>query len=205
MGAHGPFRDAVSIRVQSLALSRGGRTLFDDLSFAAAPGEYVEVQGRNGAGKTSLLRALAGLLKPERGAITFDNAPEPLLACHYVAHANALKREDTVGGHLRYWADCLGTGGSFDEVVRNFDLGALLALHVRSLSHGQARRLALSRLLIAPRPVWLLDEPAASLDDAVKDTLNVIIREHLEDGGLVIAAVHEPLGPAPDRVVKVGE
>jgi len=176
--------------------------LFDDLSFAAASGDYVEVQGSNGSGKTSLLRAMAGLLRPRSGVIAFDGVEEPALALHYVGHANALKREASVREHLHYWAGLFG-GASDDAVPQRLDLTRVLALPVRALSQGQARRLALARLLIAPRPVWLLDEPAAALDEAGKVTLNTLIASHRADGGIAIAAVHEPLGPTPSQTVRV--
>ncbi len=203
MSARGPFQDQPSIRVEGLALSRGGRVLFENLSFAAAPGAYVEVQGSNGSGKTSLLRALAGLLRPRAGRIAFEGAEEPSLALHYVAHANGLKREASVRDHLHYWAGLFGGGASEDFVAQALDLARVMPLPVRVLSQGQARRLALARLIVAPRPVWLLDEPAAALDDAGKAVLNELIASHRASGGIVLAAVHEALGPAPSQTLRV--
>ncbi len=203
MSARGPFQDKPSIRVEGLTLSRGGRVLFEGLSFAAAPGAYVEVQGSNGSGKTSLLRALAGLLKPRSGRIAFEGVEEPSLALHYVAHANALKREASVRDHLHYWAGLFGGAASEDFVAQALDLGRVMSLPVRVLSQGQARRLALSRLIVAPRPVWLLDEPAAALDDAGKAALNELIASQRASGGIVVAAVHEALGPAPSQTLRV--
>ncbi len=203
MSARGPFQDKPSIRVEGLSLSRGGRVLFEGLSFAAAPGAYVEVQGSNGSGKTSLLRALAGLLKPRSGRIAFEGVEEPSLALHYVAHANGLKREASVRDHLHYWAGLFGGAASEDFVAQALDLGRVMSLPVRVLSQGQARRLALSRLIVAPRPVWLLDEPAAALDDAGKAALNELIASQRASGGIVVAAVHEALGPAPSQTLRV--
>ncbi|MBL8548029.1 MAG: heme ABC exporter ATP-binding protein CcmA [Hyphomonadaceae bacterium] len=191
------------IRVEALALSRGGRVLFENLSFAAAPGDYVEVQGSNGSGKTSLLRAVAGLLRPRGGVIAFEGAEEPSLALHYVGHANGLKREASAREHLRYWTGLFGGSASEDDVAQTLEIGRVMDLPVRVLSQGQARRLALSRLLIAPRPVWLLDEPVAALDDAGKAAVNGMIASHRATGGLVIAAVHEALGPAPTKTLQV--
>jgi heme exporter protein A len=203
MSARGPFQDKPSIRVEALALSRGGRTLFEGLSFAAASGAYVEVHGSNGSGKTSLLRAIAGFLKPQSGRVAFEGVEEPSLALHYIGHANALKREASVREHLRYWAGLFGGTASEDFIAQTLDLGRALSLPVRALSQGQARRLALSRLIIAPRPVWLLDEPAAALDDAGKAVLNALIASHRADGGFAIAAAHEPLGAPPSQIVCV--
>jgi heme exporter protein A len=203
MSARGPFQDKPSIRVEALALSRGGRVLFENLSFAAASGAYVEVHGSNGSGKTSLLRAIAGFLKPSGGRIAFDGVEEPALAMHYVGHANAVKREASVRDHLRYWAGLFGGAASEDFVAHTLDLGRALSLPVRVLSQGQARRLALARLIIAPRPVWLLDEPAAALDDAGKAALNELIASHRANGGVVVAAVHESLGAPASQIVRV--
>lgn len=207
MSARGPFQDKppheLGIRVEALSLSRGQRLLFEGLSFAAASGGYVELQGSNGSGKTSLLRAIAGLLRPSAGAISIEGAEEPSLALHYVGHANALKRETSVREHLHYWAGVFGGSSSEDFVAQTLDLARVIALPVRVLSQGQARRLALARLIVAPRPIWLLDEPAAALDDAGKAVLNALIASHRASGGIVVAAVHEPLGPQPTQTLRV--
>lgn len=207
MSARGPFqdkpKDKVGLRVEALSLSRGQRLLFENLSFAAAPGAYVEVQGSNGSGKTSLVRALAGLLRPRAGTIAFDGVEEPALALHYVGHANALKREASVRDHLHYWAGLFGGAPSEDFVAQMLDLGRVMSLPVRVLSQGQARRLSLARLIVAPRPVWLLDEPAAALDDAGKAVLTEMIASQRASGGVVIAAVHEPLGAPSAQIVRV--
>lgn len=177
--------------------------LFEGLSFAAASGAYVEVQGSNGSGKTSLLRAMAGLLRPHAGTITFDGVEEPALALHYVGHANALKREASVRDHLQYWAGLFGGAPSEDFVAQMLDLGRVMSLPVRVLSQGQARRLSLARLIVAPRPVWLLDEPAAALDEAGKAVLNEMVASQRACGGVVVAAMHEPLGAPSPQIVHV--
>jgi heme exporter protein A len=203
MSGSGPFQDKPLLRVESLALSRGGCVLFEGLSFAAAPGSYVEVRGANGAGKTSLLRAIAGLLRPSAGRIVLDGADDAALAMHYVAHANALKPNASVASHTRYWAGLFG-GVADDGPLARVGLSGLDARVARTLSQGQARRLALSRLLIAPRPVWLLDEPAAALDVSGPQLVSEMIETHRADGGIVVAAVHEPLGPGPSQTLTVG-
>jgi len=205
MGGPGPFQDKPSLRVEGLSLSRGGRVLFEGLSFSASTGAYIEVRGPNGAGKTSLLRALAGFLKPRAGKIVYDNVAEPPLAIHFIGHANALKREASVRTHLRYWSGLFGVTGSADSIDDvGFGLIERADLPVRALSQGQARRLALMRLRIAPRPIWLLDEPAAALDADGKEMLGDLIESHRLHGGIVIAAVHEPLGPTPAQTITVG-
>lgn len=203
MSGSGPFQDKPTLRVESLALSRGGRVLFEGLSFAAAPESYVEVRGANGAGKTSLLRAIAGLLRASAGRIELEGADEAALAMHYVAHANALKPNASVTSHMRYWAGLFG-GVADDGVLARVGLDGFEERVARTLSQGQARRLALSRLLIAPRPVWLLDEPAAALDASGHRLVSEMIEAHRAGGGIVVAAVHEPLGPTPSQTLTVG-
>jgi heme exporter protein A len=203
MSGSGPFQDKLTLRVESLALSRGGRVLFEGLSFAADAGSYVEVRGANGAGKTSLLRAIAGFLKPRAGAIGLAGAEDAASATHYVAHANALKPNARVASHARYWAGLFGGAGDADALTR-VGLSGLEQREARTLSQGQARRLALSRLLIAPRPLWLLDEPAAALDPSGHELVSELIDAHRARGGIVVAAVHEPLGPAPSQTLTVG-
>jgi heme exporter protein A len=175
--------------------------LFEGLSFAADPGGYVELHGANGSGKTSLLRALAGFLKPRAGTISFSNVEEPATALHFVGHLNGLKPTASVRAHLRYWVGLFESDANEDLALRALGLRGLGARAARTLSQGQARRLALSRLLIAPRPVWLLDEPAAALDDEGRASLRELVSEHCAQGGLVIAAVHEALGPKPSQTL----
>lgn len=204
MSASRPFQDKPKIRVEALSLARGGRVLFEGLSFAAEPGAYVEIRGGNGAGKTTLLRTLAGYLKPRAGQIALEPAEEPALAIHFVGHQNGLKPTVSVASHLNYWAGLFG--GAIDKSIaaKKLGLSALLERPARTLSQGQARRLSLSRLVLAPRPIWLLDEPAAALDTNGKAMLASIIDAHRADGGLVLAAVHEPLGPTPSHTLTVG-
>lgn len=204
MGGSGPFQDKPSLRVEGLSLARGGRVLFENLSFAAPAGAYVELRGANGAGKTTLLRALAGFLRPRAGEIRFENVGEPALALHFVGHLNALKATADVRAHLRYWSGLFG--GAFDEieVLERIGLRGLAQRPARTLSQGQARRLALSRLLIAPRAIWLLDEPAAALDERGRDLVGDLVDAHRGNGGVVVAAVHEALGPTSTRTLRLG-
>jgi heme exporter protein A len=203
MGAGRPFQDKPGISVHDLAIARGGRLLFEALSFAVQSGGYAEILGVNGSGKTSLLRAIAGFLKPRAGRITFERAEEPATALHYLGHLNALKQAASVGAHLRYWGGLLGGGDERDALAR-VGLEGIADLPARALSQGQARRLALGRLLVAPRPIWLLDEPAAALDANGRRMLAKLIAAHRSNGGVVLAAVHEPLDAAPDQVVTLG-
>jgi len=204
MGARGPFQDRLGLRVDALTVARGERVLFADLSFAAGPGDLVELRGGNGVGKTSLLRAIAGFLRPCAGRIVVTGAEEPALAMHYVGHQNGLKGAATAAAHVRYWAGLFGVRCDAAAVLNELGLAAQADLPARVLSQGQQRRLALSRLAAAPRPLLLLDEPAASLDAQGRGLLNDLIAAQRAAGGVVIAAVHEALGPAPSQTLTLG-
>lgn len=204
MSGSGPFQDKPALRVEALTLSRGARTLVRDLSFAAGAGDLIEIRGANGSGKTTLLRALAGFLRPRAGTVAYEGVEEPALALHHVGHLNALKGAASVRAHLRYWAGLFGVAPRNAVALQRLGLMQQADLPARVLSQGQARRLALSRLVLAPRPVWLLDEPAASLDAEGRSVLGELIAAHRADGGLVIAAVHEALGVEPSQTLTLG-
>ena len=187
---------AVGIAAHSISCRRGGRTLFTDLTFAVPPGEALFVSGPNGAGKTSLLRMLAGLLPLAAGRFSLDpdsDTPLPEL-CHYIGHASAVKSALSVAENLAFWADYLGGArDGTDAALDVFGLEPLAHLPAALLSAGQRRKLALSRVFVAKRPVWLLDEPSVSLDLASVKLLDRAIAAHLKDGGIAIVASHTPL------------
>jgi len=187
---------------EDLVLTRGGRALFAPLSFAVDGGQFVEVRGANGAGKTSLLRALAGWFRPASGRIAFEGVEEPALALAYLGHRDGLKPLVSARAHVAHWRGLLG-GESGVDVLARVGLAQIADLPVRAFSQGQQRRLALARLLIARRRLWLLDEPAAALDSAGKRLLAEIVSDHVKQGGAVIAAAHEPIGPAPDLALEL--
>lgn len=202
MSARGPFQDKPALRVEALSIARGDRVLFSDLAFEARPGDYVEVRGANGAGKTSLLRAIAGFMRARGGAVHFERAPEPACVLHYLGHLNGLKPNLSAGAHVHYWAALFGAPANGDALER-VGLTRQSDLPSRVLSQGQARRLALARLVVAPRPIWLLDEPAAALDTQGRALVADLVNAHCADGGIVLAAVHEPLGPTPAQAVTI--
>lgn len=186
---------------------RGGREVFVALDFEAASGEAVAVMGRNGSGKTSLLRLIAGLLIPTGGTIALDAGDAELTLpeqCHYLGHRDALKPALSVAENLAFWADFLG-GERFDaaESLATVGLDHAADLPAALLSAGQRRRLSLARLLTVRRPVWLLDEPTTALDAAGQDMFGGLMREHLSRGGLIIAATHAPLG-IDSRELRIG-
>lgn len=201
-----PF--TVSLRAQDIACQRGGRTLFEGLSFTLAPGEALLVSGPNGAGKTSLLRQMAGLLPLAGGqlAVTGVDEETPLAElCHYVGHLDAAKSSLSVGENLAFWADFLGGGkGAVSGPLAAFGLAPLSDVPAGLLSAGQKRKLALSRLFTAPRPVWLLDEPSVSLDAASVRRLDEAIREHVQSRGLAVVSSHVPLKTKFAREIALG-
>jgi len=200
-----------TIRIKDLGLVRGERRLFSGLDLEVSAGQAVALTGRNGAGKTSLLRAVAGLLRPSEGMITFSSQTGEIEAeaaraeaLHMVGHHDGLKSTRSAWEELRFQA--LWTGGteaSARAAVAKLDLDRLLDLEVRRLSAGQRRRVALARLLASPRLLWLLDEPMAPLDAGHRDGLGALMAEHLAGGGMILAAVHDPL-PVPCRTVEIG-
>jgi heme exporter protein A len=189
-----------------LTLDRGGRRVFAGLSFSARAGRALIVTGANGSGKSSLLRLVAGLLRQTHGDLRLAGGDPDLSIgqqCHYFGHQDALKVQLSVGENLAFWrafgaTPGLGVGEALDRV----GLGRLIDLPAAYLSAGQRRRLAFARLLVAERPIWLLDEPTAALDAASEAKMIDVVDRHLAAGGLVVAATHLPLGLAdPDRLV----
>ncbi len=198
------------LRVWDLMIERGGRRVIAGLSFEARAGTALIVTGPNGAGKTSLLRALAGFLPIEAGGFALDGADGERTVgeqAHYLGHTNGVKSALTAGENLAFAAAMLG--GDSSRAAQLAALQALGLAHaidfpVRLLSAGQRRRAALARLIIAKRPVWLLDEPMTALDAAAQAALGAIMRGHLRDGGILVAAAHSPLGLDGAQAIKLG-
>jgi heme exporter protein A len=192
----------------ALTLERGGRRLFSGLEFSVAAGEALVVTGPNGAGKSSLLRVVAGLLSPTEGRVRLVGGDDetPLSAqVHYLGHLDAVKPALSVAEALGFWAVFLGgTQARVDEALETVGLSALADLPSAYLSAGQRRRLALARLVAAPRPLWLLDEPTAALDAAAERRLGEMIREHVSGGGMLMAATHAELPVAAPRRLVLG-
>jgi len=188
-----------------LTAVRGGRTVFSGRSFALADGELLAVTGPNGAGKSTLLRMVAGLLRPAAGAIALDPAGDggTAAATHYLGHLDALKSEFTLKQNLDYWRR-LWRGGSVEAALSEVGLGHLANLPVGVLSAGQKRRAAIARLLVVHRPLWLLDEPATSLDAAAEENFDRLLRSHLASGGIAIVATHRNLVVAPSATLALG-
>lgn len=197
------------ISAGELRCVRGGREIFSALTFAVAGGEALAVTGANGAGKSSLLRLLAGLIRPAGGRLAFDGGDVELTLgeqAHYLGHGDALKAALSVSENLDFWARYLGGDPAKGErALDRMGLGGLQGLPAAYLSAGQRRRLALARLLVVPRPVWLLDEPQAALDASGATLLAELMGEHLALGGLIVAATHAPLGLPGAAELRLGD
>lgn len=193
----------MELRGEDLACERGGRQVFAGLSFRAGAGDLLALRGPNGAGKTSLLRMIAGLIESAAGSLTLEGGAEGRgigQQCHFIAHQEALKPALTVEENLAFWCDFLG-GGDLRAALDAFALQALADLPAALLSAGQRRRLALSRLALDGRPVWLLDEPTNALDATSQMRLARLMGEHLAQGGVIVAATHVDLATKPTAVL----
>jgi len=193
---------------EGLICVRGGRTVFEDVIFSAASGQSLCVTGRNGAGKSSLLRQIAGLVRIAGGTITLeDGDPEGSIAeqAHYVGHSDALKASLTVRENLAFWTSYLGGDDAHvDDALGALDLGGLADLPAAYLSAGQRRRLSIARLLAVRRPLWLLDEPTSALDVPAHQRFAELMRDHLLGGGIIVAAVHGAIGLDDPRELRLG-
>lgn len=193
---------ATNLTITDLACERGARLVFEGLSLAIEGGEALVLTGPNGAGKSSLLRQIAGLVEIAAGAISLhpDDEDHPITArLHYVGHLDGLKPAMSVRETAQFWADFYGGVADVMPALAAFDLAALSSLPVAYLSAGQKRRLGLSRLLLASRALWLLDEPTVGLDTASIDRLKGLMEAHLEGGGMIVAATHLELGLSQSR------
>lgn len=195
---------------ENLVIERGGRVIVSEKSFAVQAHEALLLTGANGAGKTTLLRALAGFLPLAGGAIRVAQGDaEKSLAeqAHVIGHANAVKANLTVGENVMFWAQFLDGDDGADRrtaaALEAFALTELADFPASYLSAGQKRRVGLARLLSAPRPIWLLDEPTVSLDAASTARLAKVINSHTSAGGIVIAATHLPLGLERTRELRL--
>lgn len=188
----------LNLHVNALSCKRGDRLLFDQLGFQLQNGKMIELKGPNGVGKSSLLRLLAGLSKPHQGEIMLDDAGDIFSDlsdhAHYLSHLNGLKNAFSVEDNLKFWRGFSDEQGvEAEKALALVDLPHVLNLPCGVLSAGQKRRVAFARLLVAKRPVWLLDEPTAALDKEADKIVGSLISNHLAQGGLVIAATHLPL------------
>lgn len=183
----------MKLSVSELASERGGRPVFDEISFETGDGHLLTITGPNGAGKSTLLRIVAGFLPATGGEIGLDPAPDAPRGTlmHYLGHRDGLKSAMSVRENIDFWRATAGPSGlSPLEALDRVRLGHLIDLPAAYLSAGQKRRVAIARLVAVHRPIWLLDEPTAALDTQSEQELGGIIQEHLAAGGMVLAATH---------------
>lgn len=183
----------------NLAGERGGEPVFDGVSFSLGNGECLIVTGENGSGKSTLLRVVAGLLPASHGVARLEDGgedwPDIMSSCHYLGDRNAMKPALTVAENLSFHQQFLGNAFlTIEEALDEVGLPSVAALPFGYLSTGQRRRIAIAALLVSFRPVWLLDEPTAGLDLGSERRFSALMQAHLEDGGIIVAATHVPLG-----------
>jgi heme exporter protein A len=190
-----------SLTAEKLALQRGSRRLFEGLSFTVRAGQALALEGANGAGKTSLLRLIAGFLPAQAGQVVLSEDGNDIAEPEergrrigWLGHHDALKPALSVAEQLSFFGKLYGQDAAFAPLLEEVGLTRQADLPCRYLSAGQRRRLGLARLHLSRRPLWLLDEPFAALDSAGKGLVSRLISLHCGQGGMVIAATHEPLG-----------
>jgi heme exporter protein A len=194
---------------ENLTCVRGGREVFRGLGFSLKSGEALLVTGRNGAGKSSLLRMIAGLVRIAEGTLALEGGEQDSPVgeqAHYLGHLDALKPALTVAENLQFWAEFLGpASGDVAPALQAVDLAPLADLPAAYLSAGQRRRLSIARLVAVPRAIWLLDEPTSALDAASQARLADLMRRHLTSGGMIVAAAHGAIGLERARELKMDD
>jgi heme exporter protein A len=192
-------RSVSSFTGENLLCIRGERVVFTKLGFSVGSGEALLLLGPNGSGKSSLLRLMAGLLKASAGYLSWDGVPvledreAHSARIHYVGHHDAIKPVLSVFENLRFWArlhDSTAGDSTAWAALERLGLARLAEVPGKMLSAGQKRRLNLARLLAAPAPLWLLDEPTVALDRASVKVLEGIIAKHRASGGMVVLSTH---------------
>ncbi|GGA78299.1 cytochrome c biogenesis ATP-binding export protein CcmA [Neiella marina] len=186
------------LEARRLSLARQSRQLFSDVSFSLEPGHALLLQGRNGAGKTSMLRILAGLARPDEGNVCWhgkviSQSPDYLESLLYLGHHAAVNTELSPTENLRYLCALHNDdSASIDDILSAVGLAGYEDIPAGQLSAGQQRRIALSRLWLSSAPLWILDEPLTALDVRAVAGLERRFKQHLEDGGMLIVTTHQP-------------
>ena len=191
---------SIKLTGTNLTLFRGDRCLFKGLSFALNPGELLLLEGRNGSGKTSLLRAIGGLLELETGEIELNDVPVRKERQFFqnsmvlMSHKVGLKGDLNLVENLQFEAALRPQSGlEFEDILQRLGINRLKRLPLRALSAGQQRRVALARLLMSAAPLWMMDEPVSNLDSEGRALAKELIAEHLQKGGSAIVAAHQDI------------
>ena len=188
-----------SITLDGISLTRGQTPIVSGLSLSLAPKDLIWIGGDNGIGKSSILRLLAGLLRPQSGSVDYalgSTSCLPAQLISYQGHSEPLKPQERVSEALKFWASLSGHKTGIDVAMDKVGIAGLADQYCHSLSAGQSRRLALAKLLIENKPVWLLDEPSAAMDSAGQDLIDDLITAHIEGSGAAMSASHA----APKRL-----
>ncbi|WP_208435587.1 heme ABC exporter ATP-binding protein CcmA [Bartonella phoceensis] len=183
---------------ENLAAHRNAEVLFQGLSFCLLPQQLMTITGPNGIGKSTLLRIIVGLFEAAEGNIILKDQEQTYpvaTACHYLSPQNAMKPFLSVIDNLQFWSKFYGQPLRYPhEALADIGLSDLEHLSFNVLSTGQKRRVAIARLLLSYRPIWILDEPILGIDSYAHTLLTNIFQHHLNQGGMIIAATHSPLG-----------
>jgi len=204
------LRHDVRLQISGVALQRGFRRLVSDFDLTCEPGDIIALQGPNGSGKTTLLRAIAGFHAPAAGRITLSRLQgaeieEPGEVLSFLGHQDPIKAGEKLIDQLRFWADLCGASRDrVAETLARVGLSKQADLQGGVLSAGQRKRAALARLLLEDRAIWLLDEPASPLDQEGRALLGALLDQHAKKGGIILAAVHDPLPGVSARILSLG-
>ena len=197
----------MSLSLSNITCARGDRILFSGLDLNLARGEALLVRGANGSGKSSLLRLIAGLLRPAAGDVRWSGDEDDAslqTRLHYLGHLDALKASMSVAETLAFWTRMLGGAGDIGPAIKAWHLEQLADLPCGVLSAGQRRRVALAQLSLTQRPLWLLDEPTGPLDAAGVALVENAIRHHCGTGGIAVIATHRAMDIGEARVLDLG-